>query len=184
MYSFKKQLIFILFISLMFAINLPAFSQENQSYQNEPNGFRNLTWGTNFSQVKDQFSYYRIDLAYGGIDLYRRNGDDLHIGQSKLDFILYGFWKGKLSDVRIMSKGYENWNNLKAAVFNQFGQVPRLYPFDYLEEYIWNGPITTIILSYNRTLEEAMLILFSTSTSEEQIQYRDQKLQEGGQSDF
>jgi len=60
--------------------------------------------------------YVDNDSSFGGIDYYIREGDELKMGNAKLERIFYGFWKNKFSSVKILTKGYTNWSSFKAVV--------------------------------------------------------------------
>ncbi len=73
------------------------------------------------------------------------------MGNAKLERIFYGFWKNKFSSIRISIKGYTNWSSFKAVVFKNFGEG--LQSNKNIEEYIWNGENTWMLLSYKGTSE-------------------------------
>jgi len=60
----------------------------------EPDGFRGIKWGPYISTLKGM-EYVRTDPSFGGIKIYRRQGDVLQIGSAKLKEIEYCFWKGR-----------------------------------------------------------------------------------------
>ncbi|HOQ51931.1 MAG TPA: hypothetical protein PK233_08910 [Candidatus Atribacteria bacterium] len=125
----------------------------------EPDGFRGIKWGQDISTVKG-LVYVATDPSYGGIDYYIREGDELKMGHAKLERIVYGFWENKFSDVKISTKGYTNWSRFKAIVFEKFGEGYQSNK--YIEEYIWVGEKTWMILDYNEFSEEGLLWMTST----------------------
>ena len=63
---------------------------------------------------------------YGGLEIYTKKEEELFIGSAKLKRIEYAFWKGKLVEVLIRTKGLVNFQCLKDAVFEKFGEGHRI----------------------------------------------------------
>ena len=147
----------------------------------EPDGFRDIKWETDLSTLEDM-EYFWTDPSYGGIKFYIREKDDLHIGETELTSIQYGFWKQKFSDVKVYTKGYVNWSGLKDAVFEKFGKGYQSNEF--IERYFWFGDITDIILEYNEVSEIGSLWMSSRKIAEQQKAYDKQKAKEGAETGF
>src|SRR3989338_6639822 len=70
------------------------------AFQNEPGGFRGMTWGQSFSSFKKgTFVSPRQPNSAKDLFFYNKKNDDLRVGNSKAKEIEYGFWKGQLSNV-------------------------------------------------------------------------------------
>jgi len=76
-----ETLVFLLIISVW--VSLPAFA-----FQNEPDGFRGIKWGTNISELPDM----SLSEDYGNSKFYLRKGEKLKIGDADIDRIGYGFY--------------------------------------------------------------------------------------------
>lgn len=153
----------------------------SETFQNEPDGFRGVKWGTDISQCKDMI-YDGLDQSYGGITVYTRKDDKLQIGDAKLDKIEYGFWRGKFDSVNIITQGYANWSSLKDACFEKFGKG--FQSNEYIEKYAWFGDTTLILLTYNDISKKARLCICSKEISKQQEEYKEKKTQEGAKKDF
>jgi len=147
----------------------------------EPDGFRGIKWGTDISTLSDM-KYERTDPSYGGIKVYTRKNDVLHLGGAKLEIIKYGFWKGKFCDVFLITKGSVNWYGLKGAVFEKFGRGYQSN--EYIEYYIWGGDITGMSLKYNEISKEGKLFMSSKEINRQQKAYKKQKAKEGAEKGF
>jgi len=148
----------------------------------EADGFRGIKWGTEFSTVKDSMTYLRTDPVYGGIKIYSRKDDDLHIGGATLESIGYGFWQDKFCSVDIQFKGYTNFSSLKDALFEKFGAGSK--PNRSLEEYFWHGVITGISLIYKEVSREGYLFMFSNEINKQQENFKSEKAKEGAETGF
>lgn len=122
---------------LMFSCT--AFAAE--AYKNEPEGFRGLKWGSDFSAVKNEMVYSRTDDSYGGIDFYTRKNEELVVGSTAILEIEYGFWRGQLSCVTIYTNK-KNWNSVTEELIAEFG-IPYKSP-QKDNSYWWFGDITCI----------------------------------------
>ncbi|MBP2662457.1 MAG: hypothetical protein H6Q71_405 [Firmicutes bacterium] len=139
-----------LLVGVIFPIT--AFAE----YSNEPDGFRDLTWGTKFATVSSQMVFLESLPNDGRV--YERPGDDLTMGQAKLTFIHYVFWRNKLAIIQI---GVDNDSRvaLRRELFEQYGKVEL-----YNNCYLWGGDKTVIafqrdnyrLLMYSRPLWEEM----------------------------
>ncbi len=150
------------------------------AYENEPDGFRGIKWGTDKSELKDLNSYGTDDQD--GTEMFVKKTDELQIGDAKLEHIFYVFWKNKFSGVMIKSKGYSNCRDLKQATFAKFGKGSQDNQF--IEKYVWYGTTTTIILNYNEISEEGTLLLISMELRKQQEEYKQKKAKEGAEKDF
>ena len=113
----------------------------------EPNGFRDVKWGTDISTLKDMTLVISID---NDVKRYQRKNDVLKIDGAKLDYIHYEFWKGIFYLVDIGFQGVENSDNLRKALFAKFGKGQRMSGEGdtLLESYRWEGENTTVIMIY------------------------------------
>ncbi len=161
-------------IALAFTLSSNAFA--------EADGFRGIKWGTEFSTVKDSMTYLRTDPVYGGIKIYSRKDDDLHIGGATLESIGYGFWQDKFCSVDIQFKGYTNFSSLKDALFEKFGAGNQ--PNRFLEEYFWHGVVTGISLIYKEVSREGYLFMFSNEINKQQESFKSEKAKEGAGTGF
>jgi len=142
----------------------------------EPDGFRGIRWEQDISTVEG-LVYVNTDPSYGGVELYRRKGDELRIGAAKLEDILYGFWQNKFCVVKILVKGSVNWAGLKQAAFEKFGEG--FQSNKYIEKYVWLGENTLMLLKYNEILEKGDLLMASKKITEQQKEWEKQKAKEG-----
>lgn len=151
-------------------------SQTLNNWRNEPNGFRGIKWGTNISDCKDML----VEQSYVVDTIYTRQGDKNQIGEAQLKKIEYGFWRGKLLDVTIITEGERNWINLKDACFKKFGEGLRAT--GNIERYCWFGDTTSMKLEYDAASKQGKLYMLSQETYNQKKKYKEQ--QEVTKDDF
>jgi hypothetical protein len=144
---------------LIFLIILPTviFSINSFAYQNEPDGFRGIKWGTKIETLKDMTK----QLQQGDEIQYTRISDKLQIGNAEVDDIVYVFWKDKFISVMIMTKGFSNWSALKEEAFKQFCKGSQ--DNKNIETYTWGSVLrgkTFISLKYNQISEQTRIVMF------------------------
>jgi hypothetical protein len=123
-----------------------VFFPNNFRRGSEPDGFRDIKWGTDISALSNM-EYVKTDPSFGGVEVYKREGDKLQIGSAKIEKTEYSFWQNKFASVTILTLGYVNWNGLKGAIFEKFGRGRQSNP--YIEYYTWWGRKTEMSLKYN-----------------------------------
>lgn len=142
----------------------------------EPDGFRGIKWGQDISTVGGLF-YVATNPSYGGIDYYIREEDELRMGGAELAAILYYFWQDKFCDVRIYTKGSPNWSIFKAIVFEKFGEGHQ--DNEYIEEYVWWGEKTLMLLTYDEVSKRGVLYMFSTDITKQQEEWKKEQVKKG-----
>jgi hypothetical protein len=149
----RKVGIVVIFISLFLMSSL-AFCKGLGGFRSgsEPNGFRDIKWGTDISTLKNILKYIRSEEK--DVRIYVRNKDELKIGKAQVKKIEYKFWTGFgkygaepeiFYAVYIETEGKENWKNFKEAAFDLFGKGEDLGN----ESYGWRGEKTSIIMLYS-----------------------------------
>jgi hypothetical protein len=108
-------------IPVHFTVAIVLLSVNSFAFNNEPDGFRGIKWGTDISGLQGM-THVRTDPSYGGVEFYTRKDDELRFGDAQLDKIEYAFWKGKFSSVWIHSVGYANWLDLRDATAASYGK--------------------------------------------------------------
>jgi hypothetical protein len=140
----------------IFSLFLPASSL---SFQNEPDGFRGIAWGTDTSAVTGMVYDSQHTWEAGTTSFFKRKGDELRMGKAILTSIRYGFWEGKLSDVLIETRGRKNWLAFKAACHEKFGRGFKAN--FYQERYTWSGEKASMVLEYVEKSDIATLLIKS-----------------------
>ena len=140
-----------------FATGQPARQKLEFISGSEPDGFRSIKWGTDISTLKDMALVMTID---NDTKRYKRKGDALRMGEVKLDYIHYEFWKGIFYLADIGFEGVENWNNLRVRMFATFGKGrSESEEGDQLPvRYRWEGEKTTITMIYDSKMGGGLTI--------------------------
>ncbi len=159
----------------------PTIAQINNTWATEPDGFREIKWGTDIHDLKGM-EYLRTDPSFGGVKMYRKKGDVLEIGNAKLESIEYGFWNNKFSNLIIRTNGVSDFNGLKSAFFQKYGAGIKTNTF--MEDYIWDGALTKAALNLTPITEKGKLWMASAQLSKQQSIYYDTKTKEGATRGF
>jgi hypothetical protein len=114
----------------------------------EPDGFRGIKWGTPISTLEDMHAVW----DGGDRKFYERKDDSLEIAGAKLHRIIYTFWKGEFSEVKIdILKDYSNpqdefshFKILREVCFERFGARRKILFGS--EEYSWFGTASWVKL--------------------------------------
>ena len=184
----------------IFLIGCAGFSGHAKP-RSEPDGFRDIRWGTEISTLGDMEKVEQDKSSNSDLAWYMRKGDTLAIGKAKLEKIFYSFWMGNFESVWIDFKGDENFETLKKELFERFGKA--LESAELMKKmdreasrepsaighgeefYAWWGKITEMSLSYSRDRHKGTLYMNSKVMREERKAYEKQKdkakrLKEGG----
>lgn len=137
-------LLILLVIRVCLAI--PAFA-----FQNEPDEFRGIKWGTNIRELPN------MDLSKdaGESKYYHRRYEKMRIADAELEQIDYGFYKGRFLSVTIYFKGDLNFDKLKTILDTRYGDAD-LSDFN-LKEYIWVGRSVNISFGYKQTTKKGII---------------------------
>ena len=135
----------------------------------EPEGFNGIKWETKLSTL-DRMNHYRTDPSSGGIEFYLKEGDAFKLGNGKLIPIQYGFWREKFYVGMVSTRSLPDWNALKEAVFNKFGEGAKT--FSNREEYLWVGGNAIMALRYDEILKTGIFYIRSDSMAKQLEDYR------------
>jgi len=128
--------------------------QASYAFQNEPDGFRGIKWGTEIKTLKDM----KLKEDDGDSKFYKRKDDKLKIGDADLQYISYSFYKNQFYLVMIGFQSLTNFTKLKETLFEQYGEGNRTNRF--MERYFWFGADVSITLDYNEIRETGSISYF------------------------
>jgi len=135
--GFGLTLIFLVFL-------LPT---STLAFQNEPDGFRGIEWGTDISE--------RSDMSRIEENLYKRKNDKLTIGNANVKLIAYMGYKGKLMAVVVTYEGFSNNEKIQQTFFQLYGKGYK--PNRFMERYSWFGNDVQISLTYSEINREGRI---------------------------
>jgi len=166
-------------------------STRSSKPRSDPDGFRDIKWGTEISTLKDMEKVEQDKSSNSDLVWYTRKEDPLAIGKARLENIFYSFWMGNFESVWIGFRGDENFEALKKELFERFGKVLEseqlMKKMDreagrepatirHAEEfYAWWGKNTEMTLSYSRDRHKGTLNINSKRIGEERRAYEKQK---------
>jgi len=131
-YSLKSALWIIILI----------FPCSSFGFQNEPESFRGIKWGTNINELSDMVCVQKNGLKY-----YKKKNDKMKIGDAEIEDIVYSFYKKRFSGVIITFRDLSNFDSLQSTLFQVYGKGQR--PNQFMEEYAWLGTNIWIFFKYN-----------------------------------
>ena len=167
----KSTLKTIVLLALFVFLNVPA-----TAFQNEPEGFRGVKWGTEIKDLTDSF-YATTLLKDDKFTNYRNTKDNRSIGDAHIDELLYGFFDNRFSEVFITFKGPGDFLKIKEIFVQQYGEGER--PYIGLQEYYWHGQQVNISLIYKEILDKGYIIYGFKPLLEERKKYQQDKAKEG-----
>lgn len=132
----------------------PHFKKAEYPDFGTSNGFRDLPWGSELSDIAGM-AETETDTGLAGVVGYIRPNDVLRIGEAELTNIIYSFWHDQLYTVTIWTQNYSNYEALRSAVFERFGEGSRRN--ESRERYIWSDRLTDRMLEYVKEGEYGML---------------------------
>ena len=179
-------------LAVVFSIFLiGCFASTRSKLRADPDGFRDIKWGTEISTLKDMERMEQDQSSNKDLVWYTRKGDLLAIGKARLESILYSFWMEDFEGVWIGFRGDENFDTLKKELFDRFGKVleseelikkmdeePGKEPSSirHAEEfYAWWGKNTEMTLSYSRDRHQGTLNINSKKVSDDRRAYEKRK---------
>jgi hypothetical protein len=164
----KWSVIFVFMVGILGCNQKSALSFKPNS---EPDGFAGMKWATEFSEVKSDMVESRSISKPSEPDVkikifYTKKGNNLRMGESQLDKIEYGFWKGRFAEVQITATGPGNLNHLKKVLFEKYGTVDK----PVQGAYPWYGSVTHIALRYDESTKISLLTIASTKLINQELQ--------------
>ena len=112
-------------------------------FQNEPDSFRGIKWGTNINDISGM-TCIECDDKYQ--EFYIRKDDKMRIGDAEIKNISYGFYKDRFLSVIIQFEEHNNFKILKSKILQLFGKGNK--PNPDIEQYYWRGRDVGIALEY------------------------------------
>ena len=140
----------------------PGFPQNLNNFKlgSEPAGFGQICWGIDVMTLGN-FEYSRKDPSYGGIDIYRKLGDDSCIWGLPTKNIEHLFWKGRFCGIIFFEEGFSGYEHFRGAVSKEYGEGNK--PFGDQEYYVWEGKKTLMALEYNAIKKRILFWMFSVA---------------------
>jgi len=132
----------------------PHFEKAEDADFGTSDGFRDLPWGSELSDIAGMVKT-ETDTGLAGVVGFVRPNDVLRIGEAELINIIYSFWHDQLYTVTIWTQNYSNYEALRSAAFERFGEGSRRN--ESIERYIWSDRLTDRMLEYVKEGEYGML---------------------------
>jgi len=146
------------------------------TFQNEPEGFRDLKWGD--APTEDMIYFATVDEDRG----YTISNDKMYIGNAQFSHIVYVFYDQpeRLASVGLYFKGEKNFDLLKTICRGKFGEETGSGFF----ELDWEGQKAYIVLQYDMAEESGYLTLASAQIMLEQMAAQEEQEIEKAEGDW
>jgi len=143
-------------LSVIFVMLLVLISASSLSYafQNEPNMFRGIKWGTDISELPQM----TLVENSGSIKVYEIKDCTLSFEIFQLKCIMYVFIKGKLAGSIVKCDSRKNFENVRASIFAYHSEGTQIDPSN--EYYVWLGDNVNISMKYNPVSEETVVYYY------------------------
>ena len=132
----------------------------------DPSRCNGMWWGQYLGELK-QMRFVGSDPTNIGELFYVSQGDVLELGDAKLDYVQYGFWREIYSSILFGTKGVSNWEALRSICFANLEGWHK--PYRYIEKYYWVGKHTAMTLEYNETQSDGRLLVYSKTIHERRL---------------
>lgn len=156
--------------TLIFVAIFLAFTTNIFAYQNEPDGFRSMKWGTSFNEFKNM----KLKESANGFKTYTKTNDELKIGDVPLKFIEYDFWNNKFQGVTIrVANGDSNFRQIVKMFKIKFGNIGDYKPTGSGDA--WIGDITSIWVTYMQLVNYTEIRMISRKVLNEKLAFERNK---------
>ena len=129
-----------------------VLAQPVRAFQNEPNDFRGIEWGTDYHELKGLTKV----TSQSSLDYYTKKDEEMTIGDASLKMVVYIFYQNKLCGVILDFKPSPNFQIIKTALFDQYGEGYQANRYD--EKYRWSGTNVDITLEYDDITRKGKVI--------------------------
>ena len=127
-----------LIIILVFALAQPA-----RAFQNEPNDWRGIEWGTKY----DGLEGFTKVTTQSRLDYYAKENEEMIIGDARLEKVVYVFYHRKFCGAVLNFKSSPNFQIVKTTLFDWYGEGDQSKMNE--DRYRWSGTDITIVLEYD-----------------------------------
>lgn len=156
-----KQFILSITVGLLVWVSAVALAQ----FQNEPDGFRGLKWGTRLSDVASALNFVEED---SGVKFYSRKGDSLKLGDADVVAVKYGFWQDKFYTVQILYRGDTSDRLVRQHLFKEYGEGRSGTSREAGATILgWGGYTASVLYKYFPSSTEGRVVISSSVTLRE-----------------
>jgi hypothetical protein len=106
----------------------------------EPDNFRGVKWGTDFSSL----SGFNQIAQEGELTFYEKNNDPLQTEDIRLDQVIYGFYKGRFYTAMIYFSN-AGFARMQEIMTRQLGTPSQ--PDKTPSKFIWDAPNVSVLLT-------------------------------------
>jgi hypothetical protein len=146
-------------ITLFLAIvAILLFVSASLAIQNDPDGFRGLSWGTSFSSVEEEMTYVNdIDLGKAlGLgssfvyQVYNRQNDKMSLGSIDLSDIIHLFYEGYYEGMIAFIENEDDFQSTHIMLSDRFGRHDNYVPLGgAIFRYEWVGNKGVVCLEHD-----------------------------------
>lgn len=111
-----------------------SFACKCSAFENEPDNFRGIKWGTTLADLPDMV----VQRTSGEEKICQRKNDKMQIGDATLNTLEYAFYKERFYGVFIEYQGYDKYLSLTDTLFYAYGKQDGV-GIDGFASYYWDG---------------------------------------------
>jgi len=155
------RIVLSLLVSILFLVSCATDTATItvQTDEVEVEGFRGIEWDTPLEKIKS-------DMVLVGknedkeLEWCNRKGEDLSIGEAKMESIHYVFYQDLFFRISMIARGADNYKALRDHFIAGYGKADSSTEYSYT----WNFEKTRIMFGYNPSTEVSLLILQKNRT--------------------
>jgi hypothetical protein len=110
-----------------------AVRKKIAAFPNQPDGFRGIKWGT---RVED-LEHLKLLEQTGDFEVYAKTDDNLNLGETDLEKIVYMFYKGRFAGLVIEYESAINYRIIDRALVEYYG--PGQPQSNIQKKHQWDG---------------------------------------------
>lgn len=168
----KKISVIIICLALVFSVVSAV------AFQNEPDGFRGIKWGTSLSSLKG-YSFLYPYIMDQRVRYYDKDKENLQVFGMKADKIEYGFARGRFYSYMIEFRGEGKIEAIKNHLVKEYGPWRSSEKNEATdsnagkliksENFYWPGSVAYINFLCDYTNQEASVNVYSEQVYAEEL---------------
>ena len=131
-----------------------VIAQPARAFQNEPNDWRGIEWGTKY----DGLEGFTKVTTQSRLDYYAKEDEEMIIGDARLEKVVYVFYHRKFCGAVLNFKSSPNFQIVKTTLFDWYGEGDQSKMNE--DRYRWSGTDVTIVLEYDDVTQKGKVTYY------------------------
>jgi hypothetical protein len=128
-------------------------AQPARAFQNEPDDWRGIEWGTDYDELK---GFTKV-TTQSRLDYYSKEDEEMTIGDASLERVVYVFYHKKFCGAVLNFKSSPNFQIVKTTLSDWYGEGAQS---EIEGQYRWSGTDVTVTLEYDDDTEKGKVVYY------------------------